>query len=121
MKSKFRVWDKKKNKYLDNSYAQAITNNGKLIIGDSDYYESFTNTNEDDYIVEYCTGYKSVNNEYIYVNDYVEYKLGLKMVRGRVVYDNFGYWIYEIRGGCMVFTQQQYTIIGNQNSNPVNE
>ncbi len=121
MKSKFRVWDKKKNKYLDNSYAQAITNNGKLIIGDSDYYESFTNTNEDDYIVEYCTGFKSINNEDIYVNDYVEYKLGLKMVRGRVVYDHFAYYVAEIRGGYMQFTQQNYTIIGNYNTNPINE
>lgn len=119
MKSKFRVWDKKKNKYLDNSYAQAITNNGKLIIGDSDYYESFTNTNEDDYIVEYCTGYKSINNEDIYVNDYVEYKLGLKMVRARVTFDHFSFWNVEICGGYMSFTQQKYTIIGNYNTNPV--
>jgi len=117
---KFRVWDKKKNIYLNNSYAQAITNNGKLIIGDSDYYTSFTNTNEDDYIVEYCTGYKSVNNEDIYVNDYVEYKLGLKMVRARVVFNHFAYYVAEIRGGYMPFTQQDYTIIGNYNTNPVN-
>ena len=116
---KFRVWDKKNNKYLPESQF-AILDNGKLIVTHSGYYEHFSNTNQDDYIVEYCTGYKSADGAYIYVNDYVEFKLGLKMIKARVVYDNFAYWIYEIRGGVMPFCQRDYKIIGNQNTSPVN-
>ena len=113
MTYKFRVWDKVNNYYLSPLVRQAITHDGKLLIEGKE-------VSEDDYQVEPCTGFKCKNNEDIYVNDYVEFKLGLKMVRARVVYDNFGYWIYEIRGGCMVFNQQNYTIIGNQNTNPIN-
>lgn len=117
---KFRVWDKKNNKYLPESQF-AILDNGKLIVTHNGYYEHFTNTNQDDYVVEYCTGYKSVDGVDIYVNDYVEFKLGLKMVRARVTYDHFAFWIYEIRGGVMPFYKHDYKIIGNQNTNPVSE
>ena len=110
---KFRVWDKTNKKYLNELVLQTITSDGRLLIDGKE-------VSEDDYQVEPCTNFKSVDNQFIYVNDYIEFKLGLKMVRARVVYDNFGYWIYEIRGGCMVFNQQNYTIIGNQNTNPVN-
>mgnify|MGYP003350256860 CR=1 FL=1 len=74
------------------------------------------------YLLEqnYIDNFKSVDNQLIYVNDYIEFKLGLKMVQARVIYDHFGYYICEIRGGYMRFTQQDYTIIGNQNTNPVN-
>ena len=117
---KFRVWDIKNKRYVQNC-AQAITNRGKLIISDSYFYQHFTNTNQDDYVIEYCTDYKSSDGIDIYVNDYVEFKLGLKMVRARVVYDHFAFWVHEIRGGVMPFYKHDYKIIGNQNTNPVNE
>jgi len=108
----FRVWDIKNKRYVQNC-TQAITNRGKLIISDSDFYQHFTNTNQDDYVIEYCTGYKDVDGKYLYVNDYVEYKLGLKMVRARILYDYFAFRLAEIRGGYMDFTQQKYTLLGN--------
>jgi len=108
----FRVWDKKNNKYLQESQF-AILDNGKLIVTHSGYYEHFTNTNQDDYLVEYCTGYQDINGKYLYINDYVEYQLGLKRIRCRIIYDHFSFKLAEIRGGYMDFTQQKYTLVGN--------
>ena len=108
----FRVWDIKNKRYVQNC-TQAITNRGKLIISDSYFYQHFTNTNQDDYVIEYCTGYKDVDGKYLYVNDYVEFKLGLKMVQARIIYDHFGFWLHEIRGGVMPFYKYDYKITGN--------
>lgn len=110
---KFRVWDKNNKNYLNESILQTITADGRLLIDGKE-------VSEDDYQVEPCTGFKCKNNENIYANDYIEFKLGLKMVQARVIYDHVGYYICEIRGGYMRFTQQDYTIIGNQNTNPIN-
>lgn len=110
----FRVWDKKKNKYSPKSQF-AILDNGKLIVTLGGYYEYFTNTNQDDYIVEYCTGYNDKDNNPLYVNDYVEFKLGLKMVKARIIYDHFAFWLHEIRGGVMPFYQYDYKLIANSN------
>ena len=111
---KFRVWDKKNNKYLTDQ--SAITNDG-LLIKETYYIDKFQVLNSDDYEIEYCTGYKDVDGKYLYVNDFVEFKLGLKMVRGRIIYDNFAFWVYEFRGGIMAFTQQKYISLGNYNEN----
>jgi hypothetical protein len=35
------------------------------------------------------------------------------------VYEHFCFWVYEVRGGCMLFNQQQYKLIGNKNTNPI--
>ena len=117
---KFRVWDKKNQKYVGTS-VPAITNLGELIFAKDKHLTQFDDVNSEDYVVEYCTGYKTVDGTDIYVNDYVEFKLGLKMVRARVTYDNFAFWVYEIRGGVMPFYKHDYKIIGNQNTNPVSE
>lgn len=111
---KFRVWDIKNNKYSPKSQF-AILDNGKLIVTLGGYYEHFTNTNQDDYLVEYCTGYKDKDNNPLYVNDYVEFKLGLKMVKARIIYDHFAFWLHEIRGGVMSFYKYDYKLIGNNN------
>ena len=111
----FRVWDKKNNRYLSDQ--SAITNDG-LLIKETYYVDKFQVLNSEDYVIEYCTGYKTVDGVDIYVNDYVEFKLGLKMVRARVTYDHFAFWVYEIRGGVMPFYKHDYKIIGNQNLNP---
>jgi len=108
----YRVRDKKNNRYSPKSQF-AILDDGKLIITLGGYYEHFTNTNQDDYLVEYCTGYKDVDGKYLYVNDYVEFQLGLKRIRCRIIYDHFSFKLAEIRGGYMDFTQQKYTLIGN--------
>jgi hypothetical protein len=44
--------------------------------------------------------------------------LGLKMIKGRVVFNCFRFWIYEVCGGCMGFNQHEYKVIGNYNKNP---
>lgn len=111
----FRVWDKKNNRYLSDQ--SAITNDG-LFIKETYYVDKFQVLNSEDYVIEYCTGYKTVDGTDIYVNDYVEFKLGLKMIRARVTYDHFAFWVYEIRGGVMPFYKHDYKIIGNQNLNP---
>lgn len=111
----FRVWDKKNNRYLSDQ--SAITNDG-LLIKETYYVDKFQVLNSEDYVIEYCTGYKTVDGADIYVNDYVEFKLGLKMIRARVTYDHFAFWVYEIRGGVMPFYKHDYKIIGNQNLNP---
>lgn len=112
----FRVWDKKNNKYLD-LYSQAVTNMGELLINDCSDLRYYQKVNKNDYEIEYCTGYKDVDGKYLYVNDYVEYKLGLKMIKGRIVFDNFRFWIYEVCGGCMEFNRHKYKVIGNYNKN----
>lgn len=115
----FRIWDIKNKKYIQNC-AQAISARGKLLIGDGYLINSLKEVDPSDYIIEYCTGFKSLNGEDLYVNDYIEFKLGLKMVRARIIYDHFSFKLAEIRGGYMDFTQQGYTLIGNQNTAPVN-
>lgn len=118
----FRVWDKKNNKYLDLSN-QAITNMGELmiktdelLIGDYSNYKLYKDLDSNDYEVEYCTGYKDIDGKYLYVNDYVEFKLGLKMVSARIVYEHFAFWLYEIRGGIMPFFKYNYKITGNSHN-----
>lgn len=110
----FRVWDKKNNRYLSDQ--SAITNDG-LLIKETYYVDKFQVLNNDDYEIEYCTGYKDVDGKYLYVNDYVSFQLGLKMIKGRIVFDNFRFWIYEVCGGCMEFNRHEYKVIGNYNKN----
>ena len=115
----FRIWDIKNKKYVDNC-AVAISNRKTLLIGDGYLFNSLKEINPENYCIEYSTGYKDINGKDLYVNDYVEYQLGLKRIRCRIIYDNFAFRLAEIRGGYMDFTQQEYTLIGNQNTAPVN-
>lgn len=109
----FRVWDVVNKCYVDDkSNRLYIDSNGYLLINDRP-------VEDDKYLIEKCTGYKCVDGNYIYVNDYISYRLGLKIIRARVIYDHFGYHVAEICGGYMRFTQQEYTIIGNYNTSPV--
>jgi uncharacterized phage protein (TIGR01671 family) len=69
---KFRVWDIKNKKFLPESYF-AILGNGKLIVTLSGYYNDFTNTNQDDYVVQQYTGLADSNDDPIYEGDIVQY------------------------------------------------
>ena len=69
---KFRVWDVKNKKFLPESYF-AILGNGKLIVTISGYYNDFTNTNQDDYVVQQYTGLTDKNGNLIFDGDIVQY------------------------------------------------
>ncbi len=69
---KFRVWDVKNKKFLPESYF-AILGNGKLIVTLSGYYNDFTNTNQDDYVIQQYTGLTDKNGNLIFVGDIVQY------------------------------------------------
>jgi uncharacterized phage protein (TIGR01671 family) len=79
---KFRVWDVKNKKFLPESYF-AILGNGKLIVTLSGYYNDFTNTNQDDYVVQQYTRLTDNNDNPIYEGDILtecidnETKLGI--------------------------------------------
>ena len=62
---KFRVWDVKNKKFLPESYF-AILGNGKLIVTLSGYYNDFTNTNQDDYVIQQYTGLTDKNGNLIF-------------------------------------------------------
>ena len=109
----FRVWDVVNKCYVDSKQnILTIDSNGYLLINEMP-------VDDDKYIIEKCTGYKCVDGNYLYEGDYVEWKLGLKMVQARILFEHFCFWVYEVRGGCMLFNQQQYKLIGNKNTNPI--
>jgi len=73
---------------------------------------------QEDYVVEPCTGFKATDGEYLYVNDLVEFPLGIKTSRGKIIYDHFCFWIVERQGGVLKFDQKKYIRLGNFNVNP---
>ena len=73
---------------------------------------------QDDYVIEPCTGFKATDGQYLYVNDLVSFPLGIKTSRGKIIYDHFCFWIVERQGGVLKFDQKQYTRLGNANINP---
>ena len=129
---KYRIWSK-----LSNCYTHEPEYPGSSLHCTSNYYldtdgniVDFITTlgsnqddatkdivNQEDYKIELCTNFKTTNGEYLFEGDIVEFKLGLKMVKGTIVFNCFRFWIYEVRGGCMGFNQHEYKVIGNCNKN----
>ena len=94
---KFRVWDVKNKKFLPESYF-AILGNGKLIVTISGYYNDFTNTNQDDYVVQQHTGLTDSNDNPIYEGDILMYKSGSIPTTGVI-----GQVLYEADEGGYIF------------------
>ena len=72
---KFRVWDIKNKKFLLESQF-AILGNGKLIVTPSGYYNHFTNSSRDEYVIHQYTTCRDSSNKEIYEGDFVEYTDG---------------------------------------------
>jgi uncharacterized phage protein (TIGR01671 family) len=95
-RSTFRTWDVKNKKFLPESNF-AILGNGKLIVTLSGYYNHFTNTNQDDYVVQQYTGLTDINDNPIYEGDIlkINYDVGGNII-GQVLYeDDHGGYIFQ--------------------------
>jgi len=130
---KYRIWSKNAQCYthepcypgssLHCASNYYLDSDGNIVdfvttIGGNQDDASKCDVDQEAYKIELCTGFKATNGEYLYEGDIVEFKLGLKMVKGRVVFNCFRFWIYEVCGGCMGFNQHEYKVIGNYNKNP---
>lgn len=67
---RFRVFDKERNDYVDDSEVELILHNdGVLLFGN--WHEDIKVVEQDKYIVEQCTGVRDKNGNLIYENDRV--------------------------------------------------
>ena len=130
---KYRIWSKNAQCYahepcypgssLHCASNYYLDNNGNIVdfvttIGSNQDDASKCDVDQEAYTIELCTGFKSTNGEYLYEGDIVEMPLGIKTTIGRVVYEHFGFMIYERTGGVLQFVQRQYNYLGNYNKNP---
>ena len=129
---KYRIWSKKSECYTHEpeypgSSLHCASNyyldpNGNLVdfvtsIGGNQDDATKSEVDQNDYVIELCTGFKATNGEYLYEGDIVEMPLGIKTTVGRIVFEHFGYMIYERTGGVLQFVQKPYIYLGNYNKN----
>ena len=130
---KYRIWSKNAECYthepcypgssLHCTSNYYLDSDGKLVdfvttIGGNKDDASKCDVDQEAYKIELCTGFKATNGEYLYVNDLVEFPLGIKTSKGKIIYDHFCFWIVEKQGGVLKFDQKPYTYLGNYNKNP---
>ena len=130
---KYRIWSKNAQCYTNepcypgsslhcasNYYLDSDGNIVDFVttIGGNQDDASKCDVDQEAYTIELCTGFKATNGEYLYVNDLVEFPLGIKISRGKIIYDHFCFWLVEPQGGVLKFDQKQYTYLGNYNKNP---
>lgn len=115
---KFRVWDVKNKKFLPESYF-AILGNGKLIVTLSSYYNDFTNTNQDDYVIQQYTGLTDKNDNPIYEGDIIHLKFGELNANLVVKWDKYMGLKYHNGGWTsLVHVDTHGEVIGNIFENP---
>jgi hypothetical protein len=130
---KYRIWSKNAQCYthepcypgssLHCASNYYLDNDGNIVdfvttIGSNQDDASKCDVDQEAYTIELCTGFKATNGEYLYVNDLVEFPLGIKTSKGKIIYDHFCFWIVEKQGGVLKFDQKPYTYLGNYNKNP---
>lgn len=110
---KFRVWDVKNKKFLPESYF-AILGNGKLIVTLSGYYNDFTNTNQDDYVIQQYTGLTDKNGKEIYEGNIIHLKFGELNANLVVKWDKYMGLKYHNGGWTsLVHVETHGEVIGN--------
>jgi hypothetical protein len=130
---KYRIWSKNSQCYthepcypgssLHCASNYYLDSDGNIVdfvttIGGNQDDASKCDVDQEAYTIELCTGFKATNGEYLYVNDLVEFPLGIKTSKGKIIYDHFCFWIVEKQGGVLKFDQKPYTYLGNYNKNP---
>jgi hypothetical protein len=130
---KYRIWSKNAQCYthepcypgssLHCASNYYLDSDGNIVdfvttIGSNQDDASKCDVDQEAYKIELCTGFKATNGEYLYVNDLVEFPLGIKTSKGKIIYDHFCFWIVEKQGGVLKFDQKPYTYLGNYNKNP---